>query len=99
MRFDRILSNLLETARVRPIVIQSLFLKTHGQPMSSIELEAYCRRLNQIRDGGGTLREVHAYTLARPTPEAWATRLSAEELSTVAETIRAQTGLRVEEFP
>ena len=25
--------------------------------------------------------------------------LSAEELSTVAETIRAQTGLRVEEFP
>ena len=99
MRFDRILSNLLETARVRPIVIQSLFLKTHGQPMSSIELEAYCGRLNQIRDGGGTLREVHAYTLARPTPEAWATRLSAEELSAVAETIRAQTGLRVEEFP
>jgi hypothetical protein len=45
------------------------------------------------------LREVHAYTLARPTPEAWATRLSAEELSAVAETIRAQTGLRVEEFP
>jgi wyosine [tRNA(Phe)-imidazoG37] synthetase (radical SAM superfamily) len=99
VRFDRILSNLLETARVRPIVIQSLFLKTHGQPMSSIELDAYCRRLNQIRDGGGTLREVHAYTLARPTPEAWATRLSAEELSAVAETIRAQTGLRVEEFP
>ena len=99
VRFDRILSNLLETARVRPIVIQSLFLKTHGQPMSAIELDAYCRRLNQIRDGGGTLREVHAYTLARPTPEAWATRLSAEELSAVAETIRAQTGLRVEEFP
>ena len=67
--------------------------------MSSIELDAYCRRLNQIREGAGFLREVHAYTLARPTPEAWATRLSAEELTAVAETIRAQTGLRVEEFP
>jgi hypothetical protein len=42
---------------------------------------------------------VHAYTLARPTPEAWATRLTAEELSAIAETIRARTGLRVETFP
>lgn len=99
VRFDRILGNLLETARVRPIVIQSLFLKTHGQPMPPSELEAYCRRLNQIREGGGTVREVHAYTLARPTPEPWATRLSPEELSALAGTIRSRTGLRVEEFP
>lgn len=99
VRFERILGNLLETARARPIVIQSLFLKTHGQTMSPSELEAYCRRLNQIRDGGGSVREVHAYTLARPTPEPWATRLSADELSGVATTIRSRTGLRVEEFP
>jgi wyosine [tRNA(Phe)-imidazoG37] synthetase (radical SAM superfamily) len=99
VRFDRILGNLLETARARPIVIQSLFLKTHGQTMPPLELEAYCRRLNQIRDGGGSVREVHAYTLARPTPEPWATRLGADELSEVAGTIRARTGLRVEEFP
>ena len=99
VRFDRILGNLLETARVRPIVIQSLFLKTHGQPMPPSELEAYCRRLNQIREGGGTVREVHAYTLARPTPEPWATRLSPDELSELAGTIRSRTGLRVEEFP
>ena len=99
VRFERILGNLLETARARPIVIQSLFLKTHGQTMPPSELEAYCRRLNQIRDGGGTVREVHAYTLARPTPEPWATRLSADELSGVATTIRSRTGLRVEEFP
>lgn len=99
VRFERILGNLLETARARPIVIQSLFLKTHGQTMPPSELEAYCRRLNQIRDGGGSVREVHAYTLARPTPEPWATRLGADELSEVAGTIRARTGLRVEEFP
>jgi hypothetical protein len=99
VRFDRILGNLLESARARPIVIQSLFLKTHGEPMSPLEMDAYCRQLNRIRDGGGAIREVHAYTLARPTPEAWATRLTAEELSAIADTIRARTGLRVEAFP
>lgn len=42
IRFDRILHNLLATARVRPIVIQSLFLKVHGEAMPAAELDAYC---------------------------------------------------------
>jgi hypothetical protein len=34
-----------------------------------------------------------------PVPEPWATRLEPAELHALAETIRALTGLRVEEFP
>ena len=45
VRFDRILKNLLETARSRPIIIQSLFLKIRGERMPEAELLAYCGRL------------------------------------------------------
>ena len=98
VRFDRILNNLLTTARVRPIVIQSLFLKLHGQGMSDQELDAYCLRLKDIVDSGGAISVVHAYTIARPTTEAWATRLSTMELQAIASRIRRQTGLNVETF-
>ena len=44
VKFERILNNLLETSKVRPIIIQSLFFKVHGEGMSKAELEAYCGR-------------------------------------------------------
>ena len=98
VRFERILKNLAETARVRPIVIQSLFLKIHGQTMPAEELIAYCDRLNEIVRVGGQIKEVHAYTVARPTPEPFAAKLSTEELRTLTETIRQRTGLAVFAF-
>lgn len=98
IRLDRILHNLLATARVRPIVIQSLFLKVRGEAMSLAELSAYCDRLNEILHDGGKIKEVHAYTVARPTPESYATKLSAGELNAMAEIIRQKTGLPVLTF-
>lgn len=98
IRLERILKNLLETARARPIVIQSLFLRVHGEPMPAAELEAYCDRLNAILQGGGRIKEVHAYTVARPTPEAFATRLEKDLLEQVAARIHTRTGLKVATF-
>ena len=98
IRFDRIRHNLLSTARARPIVIQSLFLKVHGQPMPPAELSAYADRLNEIVHDGGQIKEVHAYTIARPTPEVFAAKLCAEELTALAETVRQKTGLPVLTF-
>jgi len=95
VRFERILKNLLETARARPLVIQSLFLKVHGGQMPAAELDAYCDRLNEITRAGGRIKEVHAYTVARPTPEPFATKLDADELYAAAEAIRRRTGLAV----
>ncbi len=98
VKFERILANLLETARARPIIIQTLFLKIDGSPIPAAELEAYCGRLNDLLAGGAQIREVHAYTIARPTPEPWATRLTAAELETIAAEVRRQTGLTVQTF-
>ena len=98
VRFERILRNLRETACRHPLIIQSLFLKTHGASMPEAELAAYCDRLEEITAGGGQIREVHAYTIARPTPEPWATRLEPDELAAIAARIRERTGLTVREF-
>jgi wyosine [tRNA(Phe)-imidazoG37] synthetase (radical SAM superfamily) len=98
IRFDRILRNLLETARDRPIVIQSLFLKLHGQGPPPDELAAYCHRLKEMIAQGGQIKEVHAYTVARPTPEPCVSKLDAQELHRLAQVIRQETGLRVFAF-
>jgi wyosine [tRNA(Phe)-imidazoG37] synthetase (radical SAM superfamily) len=99
VRFERILANLLLTSRARPLIIQSLFLKVDGEVMPPAELTAYCDRLRELIAAGGQIAEVHAYTIARPTPEVWATKLSATELEGIATTVRTQTGLPVAVFP
>ena len=99
VKFERILNNLLETSKVRPIIIQSLFFKVHGEAMSEAELEAYCGRLSNITEGGGQIREVHLYTVARPTPETYATKQEPVKLEQMAEVIRERTNLVVAVYP
>ena len=99
VKFERVLCNLLETARERPIIIQSLFLRAHGKAMSEQELKAFCGRLNDITSGGGRIQEVHLYTIARPTPEDFAAKLETEELEAFAQKIRKETDIEVAVFP
>jgi wyosine [tRNA(Phe)-imidazoG37] synthetase (radical SAM superfamily) len=98
IRFERILRNLLHTARVRPIVIQTLFLKVHGEMIPAAELEAYCDRLNELTQGKGQVKEIHAYTIARPVPEPYASRLTEAELARLAGRVGERTGLPVRVF-
>jgi wyosine [tRNA(Phe)-imidazoG37] synthetase (radical SAM superfamily) len=98
VRYERILNNLLTTALARPIVIQTLFLKMHGAAMAGEELAAYCERLNFMASAGAQIKEVHAYTIARPTPESFVSKLGKAELGSFAEVIHRNTGLRVLTF-
>lgn len=94
--FARILQNITETARWCPLVVQSLFLRVKGQPPSPAEIDAYCARLGEIRAGGGQLLGLQIYTVARPTPEAWATALTDAELDAVVARVREKTGLPIQ---
>jgi wyosine [tRNA(Phe)-imidazoG37] synthetase (radical SAM superfamily) len=96
--FERILENLAETARWFPLVIQSLFMKIREAPPPEAEIDAYCRRLREILDCGGSIQVVHAYTVARSTAEAWVAPLERPQLDAIAEKIRHETGLKVETF-
>ncbi|NQT14260.1 MAG: radical SAM protein, partial [Planctomycetes bacterium] len=93
--FERILNNLEDAARMRPLVIQSLFMRIDGEPPGSAEQEAYCQRLSEIIAGGGRIKLVQLHTVAREPSESWVTPLSNQELDALAALVRRQTQLPV----
>jgi len=95
--FAKILDNLRETARARPIVIQTLLMRLEGELPPPEELEAYCRRLADIVAAGGQIRLVQLHTIARRPAEPYVEALSPTELSAAAERVRGETGLPVME--
>jgi wyosine [tRNA(Phe)-imidazoG37] synthetase (radical SAM superfamily) len=96
--FRRILDNLLAAARVRPLVIQSLFLTIDGAGPPDPEIAAYCDRLAAIRSAGGTIDRVQVYTVARRPAEAEVGPLAAAEVDRIAATVRDRVGVPVEVY-
>ncbi len=96
--FGQILQNIREAARVRPLVIQSLFMRIGGEPPSTSEQEAFCDRLEEILGAGGRIRLVQIHTIARPPAETWVAPLGDDQLDTLAKRVRARTGLNVAVF-
>ena len=94
----QILDNLREAALVRPIVIQSMFLRIHGEAPLPAELEAYCDRLDEITAAGGRIKLVQIYTLARRPVESWVAALGYAEVDAVAELVRRRTNLPTAAF-
>ena len=98
IRFRLILDNLLDAAKVRPIVIQSLFMQLADEPPAAEERAAYCDRLNEIVEGGGRIDGVQVYTVARRPAESYVTPLTDEEVDSIVAEVRAKTGLAAEPF-
>lgn len=96
--FSRILENIRDAALVRPIVIQSLFMRIHEEPPAPSEIEAFCDRLNEIASAGGRLKLIQIYTVARKPAESVVTPLSNDEVDELTETVRRNTGLHVESY-
>lgn len=97
--FQRILDNLLATARRWPIQIQTLFLSWKGQGPGEAELEAYCGRLEALLAQGGRIQALQLYTVARPTPEPEARPLARLEMDVLASVVRSRLpGLPVEVY-
>jgi wyosine [tRNA(Phe)-imidazoG37] synthetase (radical SAM superfamily) len=91
--FRQILDNIAAAARVRPIVIQSLFMQVNGEPPSVAELEAFCQRLNEITAASGQLRLVQIYTIARRPAESFVAPLDDTEVDSIVALVGARTGL------
>ena len=93
--FQQILDNLLLAARVRPLVIQAMFMRIHGAGPSEYEQDAFCQRLNELVDQGGEIDHVQLYTVARPPAEQYVTSLSDQEVDQFVERVQRQTSLPV----
>jgi wyosine [tRNA(Phe)-imidazoG37] synthetase (radical SAM superfamily) len=93
--FRQILDNITAAARVRPLVIQSLFMRIHGEPPRAAEQGAFCDRLNEITAAGGALKLVQVYTIARRPAESFVEPLADAEVDALAALVRQRTGLSV----
>lgn len=91
--FAQVLNNLTEKAKVRPIVIQSLFMRVGGESPSEAELEAYCDRLNEIVAAGGQIKLVQVYTVARRPAESYVAALTDGEVDAIAALVQNRCGL------
>ncbi|MBI4526780.1 MAG: radical SAM protein [Deltaproteobacteria bacterium] len=83
----RVLDNILDAARLRPVVIQSLFMRVHGFPPEAGEITAYCDRLREITMKGGKIGLVQIYTVARRPAREYVAPLSDRELDSIAEQV------------
>jgi wyosine [tRNA(Phe)-imidazoG37] synthetase (radical SAM superfamily) len=94
---QRVLDNLLLTGRQRPLVIQSMFLRYHGEAPTSNEIDAYLGRLTELSKNGCQIAYVQVYTVARTTAEAAATPLKKEDIDHIVTKIR-ERGIKAEAY-
>jgi wyosine [tRNA(Phe)-imidazoG37] synthetase (radical SAM superfamily) len=86
--FQLVLDNILDAARRRPVVIQSLFMRVHDVGPDDKEIEAFCDRLREMVAQGGKISLVQVYTVARRPAQAYVTPLSDAEVDRIADAVR-----------
>lgn len=96
--FQRILDNITHTAQIRPIVIQSIFMRVQGEPPAPEEIDAYIGRLKDVLSADGKIRLVQVYTVARRPAESYVEPLSNAEVDAIADRVRRETGLPTAAF-
>jgi hypothetical protein len=64
-------------------------MRIDGVPPSEAEIDAWCGRLQDVVAGGGSLKLIQVYTVARPPAESNVTALSMPELEGIASRVRA----------
>jgi wyosine [tRNA(Phe)-imidazoG37] synthetase (radical SAM superfamily) len=94
----KILSNILQIARQRPVVIQSLFPAINGEEPSPEEIGQYAQRLKELKDNGAQIPLVQIYSATRPMAHAECGHLPLKTLSNIAQTVRQVAGLKAEVF-
>ncbi len=91
--FRQVIDNIAIAARVRPLVIQSLFMNIEGEPAPDAEIDAFCDRLNEVVAGGGRISLVQVYTVARPPAESYVTPLSNDQVDAIVARVKDHTRL------
>lgn len=95
---EDMLARILELARRRPVVIQSLFPSLHGAEPPREEIEAYANRLRVLKQSGAQIPLVQIYSATRPMPRQECGHLSLRSLSQIARRVREVSGLQAEVF-
>lgn len=95
---QKILHNILMTARERPVVIQSLFPLMRLSEPAPEEIEQYIQRLQELKDGGAQISLVQVYSAHRAPNQPDCGHVPLKCLSRIAQRVREVTGLPAEVF-
>ena len=95
---EKILKNILETARQRPVIIQSLFSAVDGFGPSSKEIDEYAQRVRELKEAGANIPLVQIYSATRPTATTRVDHLPLRTMAAIAATVRRVAGVRAEVF-
>jgi wyosine [tRNA(Phe)-imidazoG37] synthetase (radical SAM superfamily) len=95
---NQILDNIRSAARIRPLVIQSLWFRSDGVVPAPEEVEAYCGRVNDLLSSGARIKKLQLYTIARDPAVAFVSALSNDELDQIATTVKPRVPVPVEIF-
>jgi wyosine [tRNA(Phe)-imidazoG37] synthetase (radical SAM superfamily) len=96
--FRQVLDNITAAAKLRPLVIQALFMRVHAEPPSDAELDAFCDRLNEIKAAGGNLKLIQIYTVARQPAESFVAPLTDAEVDSIVSLVQRRTSLSAQAF-
>lgn len=96
--FQQVLDNITVAAKIRPLVIQSLFMRVNGDPPDEVELSAFCDRLNEVVSAGGQLSLVQIYTIARQPAESFVTPLDDAQVDDIVAFVRNRIGVPITGF-
>jgi wyosine [tRNA(Phe)-imidazoG37] synthetase (radical SAM superfamily) len=95
---EKILENILFVARLRPVIIQSLFLSLDHEGPPAEEIERYAERLRDLKNAGAQIPLVQIYSATRPIAHPVRGHLPLKELTRIARRVREVSGLRAEVF-
>ena len=95
---ESIMTNILDLARKRPVIIQSLFPSVDGLGPTESEIEEYAVRLRELKQQGANIPLVQIYSATRPAANSGIGHLPLQTLSRIARTVRDVAGLRAEVF-
>lgn len=98
--FGRVVENIIQLGRQRPVVIQSLFPQLAGVGPPAEEIEAHAGLLKHMADIGTMISQVQVLSVSRPPAESYlrCKHLPLRNLSEIARTIRSRSGLPVEVY-
>lgn len=95
---ETVLGKILTCARLRPVIIQSLFPSINTEPPAPAEIESYIQRLRELKEAGAQIPLVQIYSATRPTVHSECGHLPLQTLSRIARRVREATGLKAEVF-
>ncbi len=85
---SKVLDNIQACGRKRPIIIQTMLMQLHGEPIPDIEFDAYMMRIKDLIEHGCQIKLIQLYTVARKPLETYVTALSNEALTVFADRLR-----------